>query len=95
MGCIELCEDIHTAHRQKPTEIQIGFCANLCRSVNATLGPVHTERQHQSCGVASDITLIKLHRFLINQTCRSTNGLQPQLIRYDTSIDADISIIDA
>ena len=39
--------------------------------------------------LAISITRIKLLRFLklINQTSHSENGLEPQLIRYDTGID--------
>ena len=55
------------------------------------LGSVHTEYQCQYCNVASDITLIKLLKFLNKPIQLLQNGLQPQLIRYDVSIDADAS----
>ena len=39
-------------------------------------GPVYTEHQHQYCDVASDITLIKLLRFLNkSKMSRFKNGL--------------------
>ena len=61
------------------------YCKELC----SLLGPVYTECQRQYCEVASDITVIKLLKFLTNQRSRSKNGLQPQLITYDASVDAD------
>ena len=52
--------------------------------------PIYTEHQRQCCGVTNDIAQIKLHRFLINEASHSENGLQPHVIRYDTSIDVNI-----
>ena len=45
--------------------------------------PVYTER-HQCYDVASDIALIELPKFL-----NKPSELQPQLTRYDASVDAD------
>ena len=54
-------------------------------------GPVYIERQGQCCNVSSDIALIKLLRFLVNQASRSKNGLQAHLITYDARVDDDTS----
>ena len=40
MGCIELCEGMHTARRQTPIQIPIGFCANLSASVTVMVTSV-------------------------------------------------------
>ena len=48
--------------------------------------PFSTDCQRQCC----DIGIIKLLRFLINQASHSKNDLQPQLIRYYASVDADV-----
>ena len=37
MGCIELCGGVHTAQRQTPTQIPIGFCVNLSVSVSVSV----------------------------------------------------------
>ena len=37
MGCLELCGGIHTAQRQTPTQIPVGFCANLVVSVSVSV----------------------------------------------------------
>ena len=52
-------------------------------------GPVYTERQCQCCNVSSDIALIKLLDILMNEVSCSKNGLRPQLIRYNASVDTD------
>ena len=38
MGCIELCECVHTAQRQIALQIPIGFCANLLVWVSVCVG---------------------------------------------------------
>ena len=38
-GCIELCGYVHIEHRQTPTQISIGFCANLSVSVSVSVYP--------------------------------------------------------
>ena len=50
-------------------------------------GPIYTERQCQCCDVT--VTLIELLRFLNKQASRSKNGLQPELVRYDTTVNVD------
>ena len=62
------------------------FC---CKDLCSLLGPVYTECQHQYCDVASDIALIKLLRFLTNQTSYSKNWLQPRLTTHDAGIDTE------
>ena len=57
------------------------------KSSRALLGPVLTE--NECYDVANDTALVKLIGFLKSQESHSKNGLQPQLMRYDASIDAD------
>ena len=62
-----------------------------CPSPIVLSPPTRRKKQvwaRQYCDVACGITLIKLHSFLVNQVNRSKNGLQPKLIRYDTSVGA-------
>ena len=62
----------------------------LQRTVFAVLlEPVYTEYQRQYCDVASDIAVIKLLKFVTNQTSYPEDGLQPRLITYDASIDTE------
>ena len=60
--------------------------------VNIQLNFYETICDKCRCDVASDVLLIKLLRFL-NKPSESLqkNGLQVQLIRYDTSVDTDAS----
>ena len=37
IGCPELCESVHTAERQRPTQIHIGFCVNLSVSASVSV----------------------------------------------------------
>ena len=39
MGCIELCAVAHAAQRETPTQIPIGFCANLSVSASVSVSP--------------------------------------------------------
>ena len=61
------------------------------------LGPIYTGVR--IIGVISLAILLSINYldFLINQESHSKNRLQPQMIRYDASIDVDTpkSIIDA
>ena len=61
----------------------------LCMSMQNPVRHVYTECQRQCRDVAGDIARIKWFRLLPNQASCSKNGVQPQLIRCDTSIDAD------
>ena len=53
------------------------------------LGPVYTERQRQCCYVTSNITLIKLLRFLSKPSDSLQKWVATQLIIYDASVDAN------
>ena len=50
MGCIELYRGDHTEHRQKPTQIFIGFCVNLSASVSLSVsaGVMHHKDNRKS-----------------------------------------------
>ena len=60
------------------------------QNVRSSLGLVYTECLRQCCNVDSDIALNKSLKFLNKPTNCSKNGQQPQFIRYDTSVDAEV-----
>ena len=74
----------------------LSLCHNVTCLSKLPLGPVYSERQCQCCDVFSNIDVIKLLKFLTILIKSLQKWLQHQLIRYDTSVDADApkSIID-
>ena len=62
----------------------------MCRTEKLAFKGPFTLSVRVNAAVSLVIALwLKYLDFLMNQTSHSKYGLQPQLIRYDTSIDAD------